>query len=105
MNPFIEVVSICKDLPQPDPIQNIIVWDLSVDELIEIAKNNHKDFIFPFISLPVEVMHDYSKLKDPRLSEWTCRIHMPMYLGNMQEPEKVAEELVAKWTDTSNIWG
>lgn len=104
MNLFTEIVSI-KGLPEPEPIQNIILWNLNADEVIQVAKDNPKAFIFTFLTGNVEDVQDYSKLEDTSLTDWTSRIAIPFYVGNMQDPDRVAEELVAKWTDTSNIWG
>src|ERR1043165_2877761 len=104
MKLFTEIVSI-EGLAEPEPIQNIIVWNLSPDEVIQMAKDNPKAFIFTFLTGDVEDIHDYSKLEYTSLFEWTKRIATPCYVGNMEEPEKVAEQLVTKWTDTSKIWG
>lgn len=104
MNPFIQFSKI-SDLEKTHTVDKRIVWNLSANELIDLAKDNPRTFIFCFVTGSVDEMNDYRGLLDAELFYITKRIATPMYIGNMEEPEKVAEYLVEQWADTSKLWG
>lgn len=104
MNPFIHISKI-KDLEKTYTVDKRIVWNLNANELIDLAKDNPRTFIFCFVTGSVDEMHDYRSLLDAELIDITKRVATPMYIGNMEEPEEVAEYLLEKWTDTSKLWG
>lgn len=82
-------------LPEPYtwPVEYIILRDKTRKEVLAVARNNPRVFIFPFATGKVEDVPDYRWLKRSG-DESRSYIVMPIYVGNLTPTEDAIQQIV-----------